>query len=213
MALANYALYEIEPQRKQGPLKYLWPQTKEKIDASQEHRARGFSKEDTELTDRIRKYKEEHPDESQDKIAQAIGCSKGKVNSALRTTESLRNNTDTSTNTNTSTGTTVTVTDEVYDLLGNIDSDAVLEVTHPVSEEFDAANMFDNGFVYKIEDMPTLLDDYGIDVWDEDPADVYDYFVDNIMINYDEGFSADEIAADFEWPVGFVQAVVNYYGL
>lgn len=74
-------------------------------------------------------------------------------------------------------------------------------------------NMFDNDFVYKIEDMPTLLDDYGIDVYDEDPAEVYDYFVDNIMINYDDGCSVDEIAVDFEWPVGFVQAVVNYYGL
>ena len=74
-------------------------------------------------------------------------------------------------------------------------------------------NMFDNDFIYKIEDMPTLLDDYGIGVYGEDPADVYDYFVDNIMINYDEGFSADEIAVDFEWPVGFVQAVVDYYGL
>lgn len=152
LALANYALHKIEPQRKNGPLKLLWPQTKEKIDASQEHRARGFSKEDIELTDKIRKYKEEHPNESQDKIAQIIGCSKGKVNSALRATEALKDNTVTSTNTitdtSTSTGTTVTVTDEGllddYDLFGDIDSDIVLASKPPVSEELIKLTVLNN---------------------------------------------------------------------
>ena len=137
-ALANYALHEIEPRTKTGPLKYLWPQTKEKIDASQDHRARGFSsKKDVELTRKIQKYKEEHPNDSQDKISKALGCSKGKVNSALRESDTVKNTTDTTNTTNTITPTTtsvtVTVTDE--DLLDDINNDPVLVTDTAVSEE------------------------------------------------------------------------------
>lgn len=119
MALAKYALHEQEPIEKTGPLKYLWPQLKEKIDASQEHRARGFSKEDIELTLRIRQYKKDHPNESQDRIAKAIGCSKGKVNSALKSTyafdEDIESITSTNTSTNTTTAVTMTVTENIME--------------------------------------------------------------------------------------------------
>lgn len=82
-AIANYALFEIEPEMK-APIKYFWSSIKERIDASQSHRAKGFAKEDVELTQKIVQYKEEHPDASQRDIAEALDCSVGKVNKALK---------------------------------------------------------------------------------------------------------------------------------
>lgn len=108
-AIIDYALYEIEPEMK-PPVKYFWNTIKEKIDASQEHRSRGFSKVDTETSDKIISYKNEHPESSQREIADAIGCSLGKVNKTLKN-EASANNTNTSiiTNTITTTSTTMNV--------------------------------------------------------------------------------------------------------
>ena len=98
-AIINYALFESEPEMK-APIKYFWNSIKEKIDASQKNRSRGF-REDTEMTQKIINYKASNPTASQRTIAEAVGCSAGKVNKVL--------NTNTTTNTSTSTTTTMNV--------------------------------------------------------------------------------------------------------
>ena len=98
-AIINYALFEIEPEMK-APIKYFWNSIKEKIDASQKNRSKGF-REDTEMTQKIINYKASNPTASQRTIAKAVGCSAGKVNKVL--------NTNTTTNTSTSTTTTMNV--------------------------------------------------------------------------------------------------------
>ena len=98
-AIINYALFEIEPEMK-APIKYFWNSIKEKIDASQKNRSKGF-REDTERTQKIINYKASNPTASQRTIAEAVGCSAGKVNKVL--------NTNTTTNTSTSTSTTTTM--------------------------------------------------------------------------------------------------------
>ena len=100
-AIINYALFEIEPEMK-APIKYFWNSIKEKIDASQKNRSKGF-REDTEMTQKIINYKASNPTASQRTIAEAVGCSAGKVNKVLNT------NTSPNTNTNTSTSTTTTM--------------------------------------------------------------------------------------------------------
>lgn len=114
-AIWSYALYEIETDDvKRPPIKYFWNSIKEKIDASQEHRSRGFQKEDVELTNKIIDYKNNNPDASQREIANVIGCSVGKVNKALKNT-STDITTVTTTSTSTSTTTTVNVNVNAHD--------------------------------------------------------------------------------------------------
>lgn len=115
-AIVKYALHEIEIDAvKKPPIKYFWSTIREQIDASQEHRSRGFSKTDADTTNKIIAYKSEHPEASQREIADAIGCSVGKVNKTLKS-EEYTNNTNTSITTNTTTSTTVNMnvnTDEI----------------------------------------------------------------------------------------------------
>lgn len=84
-AIIDYALYEIEPELK-GVIKYIWHTTKTTIDKSIDRRARGFSREDTEMTEKIQKYKRENPSATQREIAEATGSSIGKVNKTLKNT-------------------------------------------------------------------------------------------------------------------------------
>lgn len=97
-AIKNYALFSIEPVLS-APIKYLWPQLKEKIDASQAHRARGFYREDKELTKLILELREMNPNATQREIAETIGCSIGKVNKVLKNIASTNTTTITSTST------------------------------------------------------------------------------------------------------------------
>lgn len=107
-AIINYALYEEEPEMN-VPIKYFWPQLKEKIDASQEHRAKGFGGENKELTEQILQYKQEHPEATQRDIANALKCSTGKVNKVLKEVPDTSTRTPTNTKTITPTLTTVNV--------------------------------------------------------------------------------------------------------
>lgn len=106
-AIINYALFEIEPEMK-APIKYFWNSIKEKIDASQKNRSKGF-REDTEMTQKIIDYKAANPTASQRNIAEALGCSVGKVNKVLNTNTTTNTTTTTSTSTSTSTSTTMNV--------------------------------------------------------------------------------------------------------
>lgn len=112
LAITNYALYEIEPEEKKAPLKYFWPQLKEKIDASQEHRSRGFSKEDKELTNSIIKYKTENPNATYREIVSAVGCSLGKVSKVLSSITPTITPTSTTTSTSTTTTTNMNIREQ-----------------------------------------------------------------------------------------------------
>lgn len=109
MAIINYALYEEEPEKK-GLIKLFFPTLKEKIDASQKNRARGFSREDKEMTAKIIEYKKANPNASYRQIAEALGCGKTKVGDVLKGMDFTDTDTNTFTNTNTTT-TTNTSTD------------------------------------------------------------------------------------------------------
>lgn len=106
-AIINYALFEVEPEMK-APIKYFWNTIKEKIDASQGHRARGFSREDTDMTQKVIDYKQQNPEASVRDIAKAVGCSTGKVSKSLNSTP-ISTSTTITTPTSTTTSTTVNV--------------------------------------------------------------------------------------------------------
>ena len=86
IALAEYALYQKDSE--DVMIRMFITGLKNTIDAGQSKRERGFkgkhNSEDVELTKKIIEYKKEHPDESQDKIAKACNCSKGKVNKVIK---------------------------------------------------------------------------------------------------------------------------------
>lgn len=101
-AIIDYALYGTEPELK-GAIKYVWHTTKSSIDKSIQRRASGFSnsRENTEQTEKVIKYKEENPNATQREIADATGISVGKVNKVLKgssfsNTDSITNSTSTS---------------------------------------------------------------------------------------------------------------------
>ena len=104
-AIINYALFEVEPEMK-APIKYFWNTIKEKIDASQGHRSRGFIREDTGMTQKVIDYKQQNPEASVRDVAKAVGCSIGKVSKSLNSTPI---STYTTITTPTSTTTTVNV--------------------------------------------------------------------------------------------------------
>ena len=103
-AIINYALFEVEPEMK-APIKYFWNTIKEKIDASQKNRSKGF-REDTVMTQKVIDYKKQNPEASVRDVAKAVGCSIGKVSNSLN---SIPISTSTSTTTNTTTNTTMNV--------------------------------------------------------------------------------------------------------
>ena len=103
-AIINYALFEVEPEMK-APIKYFWNTIKEKIDASQKNRSKGF-REDTVMTQKVIDYKKQNPEASVRDVAKAVGCSIGKVSNSLN---SIPISTSTTTNTTTNTNTTMNV--------------------------------------------------------------------------------------------------------
>ena len=106
IALAEYALYQKDSE--DVMIRMFITGLKNTIDAGQSKRERGFkgkhNSEDVELTNKIIEYKKEHPDESQDKIAKACNCSKGKVNKVIKRmneeVDSLNNNVNDNSNLN-----------------------------------------------------------------------------------------------------------------
>ena len=100
-AIINYALFEVEPEMK-APIKYFWNTIKEKIDASQKNRSKGF-REDTVMTQKVIDYKQQNPEASVRDVAKAVGCSIGKVSKSL-------NSTPISTSTTITTPTSTTIT-------------------------------------------------------------------------------------------------------
>ena len=84
LRLSDYCLYGIEPDPETNPWGFMWPSVEGEAKRSINNRRRGFGAEDVELSDAIREYAVKHPGASQRAIAEAVGCSLGKVNKALR---------------------------------------------------------------------------------------------------------------------------------
>lgn len=77
-AIIRYALYEEESD--DPVINAIVSALKNTIDANQSKRATGFSGENMEQTEAILKYYEEHPNASEREVADAVKCSKTKVN-------------------------------------------------------------------------------------------------------------------------------------
>ena len=134
-AIINYALYNIEPELK-GTLKYVWHTTKTTIEKSIERRSNSFSKENTEQTNKILKYKEENPNATQREIADATGISVGKVNKVLKANVSSDSISTSNTNSNT---TTIHEREREHDSLSqvaNAPQVASLDSANAVSEKW-----------------------------------------------------------------------------
>ena len=82
--LADYCLYGIDPDPANNPWGWAWCLVEQKARNSENNRRRGFGAENVELTQAIQHYYIEHPDATQRAIAEAVGCSHGKVNKVVR---------------------------------------------------------------------------------------------------------------------------------
>lgn len=103
IGLVEYALYKKEST---DPVtQMLITGIKNTIDAGQEKRERAFSREDTELTEKILAFIKEHPQATEREIANTLGCSNGKVNKVKQKygISNKNNNYNTTPNTNTNT--------------------------------------------------------------------------------------------------------------
>ena len=98
IALIEYALYQKESSDK--IVKMLVCGLKNTIDANQDKRAQGFSRENTGQTTAILEYRESHPEATQREIADAINCSVGKVNKVLSKSPNDNNNDNNNSNNN-----------------------------------------------------------------------------------------------------------------
>lgn len=81
-AIIRYALYQEES--KDPIINAMVSALKNTIDANQKKRASGFTKENTEQTKAIITYYQEHPEATEREVAEAVGCSNGKVNKVKR---------------------------------------------------------------------------------------------------------------------------------
>ena len=84
LTLADYCLYGAEPDPTENAWGAVWPLVKGEAKRSIANRRRGFGAEDVALSDTIRAYAAGHPGASQRAIADALGCSLGKVNKTLQ---------------------------------------------------------------------------------------------------------------------------------
>lgn len=124
-AIINYALFEVEPEMK-APIKYFWNTIKEKIDASQKNRSKGF-REDTVMTQKVIDYKQQNPEASVRDVAKAVGCSIGKVSKSLNSTP-ISTSTTITTPTSTTTNTTTTMNVNSVNSVNTITDDIKLAI-------------------------------------------------------------------------------------
>lgn len=82
-AIIDYGLYGIKPED-EDLLIFVSETVFDMIDRGQEKRARAFSGEDLEMSKKIIQSHRDRPDLSQDKLAQLLHTSKGKVNKTLK---------------------------------------------------------------------------------------------------------------------------------
>lgn len=84
LTLSDYCLYGTEPDPLENVWGAMWPIVEGEARRSIANRRRGFGSEDVALSDAIREYAAGHPGASQRAIAEALGCSLGKVNKTLK---------------------------------------------------------------------------------------------------------------------------------
>lgn len=131
ITIAKYGLYKELP--KDNKMKILVNSTILKsLDLSQDRRAKGFKGEDTEKTQAVIDYYRDHPDASQNEIAEATGISKGKVNKVLqrlRKEEENENNNSYSSSNTTSTSYTDATASSTANAVANANSGVTATVT------------------------------------------------------------------------------------
>lgn len=84
LVLGDYCLYGIEPYADRNPWGIAWPVISAEAKRSINNRRRGFGAENTAQTESIKNYHAEHPEATQQNIADAVHCSIGKVNKVIR---------------------------------------------------------------------------------------------------------------------------------
>lgn len=81
--LADYCLYGIEPDPESNPWGLVWPIVERRARNSMNNRRRGFGTPDTDLAERVRDYAAEHPEATQQQIAEAVDCHRHTVRKYL----------------------------------------------------------------------------------------------------------------------------------
>lgn len=84
LVLGDYCLYGKEPLPGENPWGIAWPVISAEAQRSINNRRRGFGTEHKALTEAIKNYHAEHPEATQQNIADAVRCSIGKVNKVIR---------------------------------------------------------------------------------------------------------------------------------
>lgn len=84
LILADYCLYGTEPDPACNPWGMAWAAISAEARRSINNRRRGFGTENVEQTQAIQCYYIDHPEATQRAIAEAVGCSSGKVNTVVR---------------------------------------------------------------------------------------------------------------------------------
>ena len=84
LAIADYCLYEKEPDPANNPWGMAWNTIKSGADASIKNRSRRYGTGDIDKQDKVAAYYLEHPEETQREIKKATGCSLGLVNKVVQ---------------------------------------------------------------------------------------------------------------------------------
>ena len=101
IALIKYALYEEEST--DAIISAFISGLKNTIDANQAKREQAYNKEDVVLTSKILEHKTNNPDATQREIADAVGCSVGKVNKVIKNSNNVNSNANINSNSNNNT--------------------------------------------------------------------------------------------------------------
>lgn len=79
LTLADYCLYDIEPDPARNPWGFAWPIIERQAQNSMNNRRRGFGAENSRQTQAIQTYFQGHPESTYEEVAEAVGCSVGKA--------------------------------------------------------------------------------------------------------------------------------------
>lgn len=84
LSLADYCLYNIEPDSASNPWNFAWPLVKRQAQNSMNNRRRGFGAENSKQTLAIQDYFRTHPEATYKEVSEALGCSIGKAHKVIK---------------------------------------------------------------------------------------------------------------------------------
>ena len=96
LILSDYCLHGIEPEPQGNPWGFTWPIVAGEARRSIANRRRGFGAENTAQTESIKEYYQNHPEATQREIAEAVGCSLGKVGKVIKAVHNIHVHNDSS---------------------------------------------------------------------------------------------------------------------